>query len=291
MNTAVVESLEGLHWNANGFASLSGALLDYAHRLDGVIRGWARDLGGTDYVFPAMLAAGDLAPIAYLRSFPHLATFVTSIDRNDESLRGFAARQGTATQIAAAGERFDAVEYLLTPAACYHFYPRFANRDLPAPVVLSTRCQCHRREDHYLPLQRQWCFEMREIVCIGDRATVETFADNLQARAGNLHDALGIRAAWQPATDPFFDPDADPKALAQRLEPTKLELCTNQGLAIASVNRHRSFFGERYRISCQEVPAYSACVAFGIERWLYALFEAHGTDVSHWPGLEVASCP
>jgi hypothetical protein len=55
--------------------------------------------------------------------------------------------------------------------------------------------------------------------------------------------------------------------------PTKRELCLADGLAIASINRHRSFFGEAYDIRYGNEPARSACIAFGIERWLFALLE------------------
>jgi hypothetical protein len=94
---------------------------------------------------------------------------------------------------------------------------------------------------------------------------------------------LDLETAWCTATDPFFDPNADPKALAQILEPVKQELCTNDGLAISSVNKHRSFFGECYDIQVGGEVAHSACVAFGIERWLFAMLQAHGNDAANWP--------
>jgi hypothetical protein len=35
-------------------------------------------------------------------------------------------------------------------------------------------------------------------------------------------------------------------------------------------------------------PAHSACVAFGIERWLFAIVDRHGLDPSGWPDLRAA---
>jgi hypothetical protein len=171
----------------------------------------------------------------------------------------------------------------LTPAACYHFYHRLAGTGIASPLSLTTKCQCHRREEYYLPLQRQWCFEMRELVCIGDAVTIDRFTRQCAERVDTLLRELRIEAGWKTATDPFFDPAADPKALAQLLEPTKLELCLSGGLAIASSNRHRSFFGECYDIRLEGKPAESSCVAFGLERWLFAMLETHGADVSQWP--------
>ena len=283
MNTLALTDLVGLQWSEDGYAALSGGLLDWAKKLDAHIGRWADDFGATDYRFPALISAKSLAPIAYLRSFPHLATFVTSGDRRETSLQELAQDCATADRIALTEDRFEPVEQLLTPAACYHFYPRLAGSRLRQSVFLSTRCQCFRREEHYLPLQRQWSFEMREIVCIGDTAAIEKFTGNCVSRIEALLKALDLDGSWQIATDPFFDPQADPKALAQILESTKKELCTPDGLAIGSVNHHRSFFGESYDIKIGDEAAHSACVAFGIERWLYAMVQRHGTDTSAWP--------
>ena len=283
MKPVALEKLTGLQWNEDGYAALSGDLLHWAQKFDLQIGRWADDFGSTDYRFPALIPVKSLAPIAYLRSFPHQATFVTSGDRRETSLQTLAQDCATADQISLSEDRFEPVEQLLTPAACYHFYPRFAGSRLRQPIFLTTRCQCFRREEHYLPLQRQWSFEMREIVCIGDAAAVAKFTGDCTGRIETLLETLALEGSWEVATDPFFDPQMDPKALAQILESTKKELCTPDGLAIGSVNQHRSFFGENYDIKINDEVAHSACVALGIERWLYAMAQHHGTDTSAWP--------
>jgi hypothetical protein len=267
-----------LHWSEDGYAAISGDLLEWLQKLDHRLLVWAKTLGAEEHRFPSFIAVECLEPIAYLKSFPHLATFASCGIRDESALRRMAAKAGELSH-----DWLDAPKQLLTPAACYHFYHRLAGAEINSPVFLTTKCQCHRRETHYLPLQRQWCFEMRELVCIGDAATIDSFAHNCADRVETLLEELCIDAAWQTATDPFFDPAADPKALAQLLEPSKLELCLSGGLAIASSNKHRSFFGECYDIRLHGKPAESACVAFGLERWMFAMFEAHGADVKLWP--------
>lgn len=286
MNAVPDIEIMGMQWSDDGYVALSGALLGRALELDGVFCAWAAELGATEYRFPSMIPAKSLAPIAYLKSFPHLATFVTSGKRREESLISIAEECGVAEQIPVTDELLEPVEQLLTPAACYHFYPRFAGSRLTSPLIVTTKCQCHRREHEYLPLQRQWCFDMREIVYIGDGTEIDRFARDCHERIESLVNALRIESGWETATDPFFDPMADPKALAQLLEPVKKELCTRDGLAIASINKHRSFFGESYDIRHNGDAAHSACVAFGIERWLHALTKAHGPDAAAWPQLE-----
>ena len=287
MNAVMDHELADLHWDGHGSATLCGALFEWSLALDRVVRGRAQAAGATDYRFPSLISAAALAPVAYLRSFPHLATFVTAGRR--DALADVARQHGTAGRVPMSAERFDDATHLLLPAACYHCYPMLAGRQLEAPLLLTMRCQCFRRESHYVPLQRQWCFEMREVVCVGDAAATAAFCDDWQGGIDRLLAALGISATWRTATDPFFDPSHDPKALAQLIEPTKQELCMQDGLAIASVNRHRRFFGESYDIRIGETAAESACVAFGIERWLHAMRETHGSRVDAWPAPGAAT--
>ena len=56
-------------------------------------------------------------------------------------------------------------------------------------------------------------------------------------------------------------------------------------LAIGSVNFHRNYFGEAFGITRDGQEAYSGCVAFGVERWLYAWLAHFGTDEAGWPDL------
>ena len=65
----------------------------------------------------------------------------------------------------------------------------------------------------------------------------------------------------------------------QKLFPQKEEMVYGRSLAIASLNFHRNFFGERCGIRTADgEPAFTGCVAFGIERWLHALLERFAGD-------------
>jgi hypothetical protein len=60
------------------------------------------------------------------------------------------------------------------------------------------------------------------------------------------------------------------------MDPVKFEFVSDDGTAIASVNRHRNFFGERLGIFFGDEDAYSGCLAFGVERWVHAVLQVHG---------------
>lgn len=261
----VVGSVAGLHWHDNGQATLSGSLLRYMNRMDEAIVRYADGLGAVA-VLPSPCLPPDVANrCGYLDAFPHHATIATPL--NVSNPPGAADRA------------------LLTPAACYHVYPLLEGVSVSAPVIYTIRATCFRHEERFLPLERQWAFNMREIVCVGSAYDVERFLDGSRTDVVGWCESLGILAAVQQATDPFFDPETSPGWLMQRLLPLKTELVTGD-VAISSFNCHQSYFGEAFDIQRAETTAWTGCVAFGLERWLLALIRQHGKDPDHWPPPE-----
>jgi hypothetical protein len=99
---------------------------------------------------------------------------------------------------------------------------------------------------------------------------------------GKLEGA-GMPFKLAEATDPFFD-KRHPRRIIQRLEPLKHEFLYRDTLAIASLNFHRSFFGERFGIRDQTgAVAFSGCVGFGLERWLFSCTQEYGESWEKWP--------
>lgn len=85
------------------------------------------------------------------------------------------------------------------------------------------------------------------------------------------------------AEDPFFAPTSRGRALFQRINGLKQELRLAIGdgdtVAAASFNLHEQFFGEAFDIRLDDgSPAFSACIAFGVERWLLASLVAGASD-------------
>lgn len=276
----------GYRWVENGQSVLSGPLLDLYKRLDHQYLHWAALEGADEFLFPPLLAAAELGKIDYFRSFPHLVTFPATLEDSEENLRSFSS-----------GEPLDAggqlhptglapIRDVLTPAACYHFYPHFKGQTLAAPRYVTTRATCFRREAYYAPLERQWSFSMREIVCLGNAEQVKAFLSRLQQRVEQFFARIELPIEWKPATDPFFNPSRNPKYLLQRLDPVKTEMVFQDRLAIGSINFHRNYFGEAFGISSEGEPAFSGCVAFGIERWIAALLAEFGPSPADWPELE-----
>ena len=278
--------LPELRWSENGQSTINGKLLNLDRKLDDLFLLWATEWGAREYRFPTFISARDLEKLDYFRSFPHLVTFPVVLDASEGNLGRFAS----GTPLNERGEvqvtETAPIRDVLTPSACYHFYVQFQGETLKRPWYVTTRGTCFRREAYYAPLQRQWSFSMRELVCMGTSDEVKAFLARTQDRVTRFFERVHLPIDWQNATDPFFNPSRNPKYLTQKLDPVKTEMVFQDSLAIGSVNFHRNYFGEAFEIKCKGEEAYSGCVAFGVERWLYAWLTQFGTNEADWPDLD-----
>ena len=188
--------LPELRWSENVQSALSGTLLELDRSLDGLFLRWAPEWDAREYRFPTFIPARELAKLDYFRSFPQLVTFPVTLDSGEDNLAKFAS--GAALDEHDAVQLADAapIRDVLTPAACYHFYVQFQGEVLDGPRHITTRATCFRREEYYAPLQRQWSFSMRELVCLGTADEVEGFGAATQARVVELFQKVGLPIEW-----------------------------------------------------------------------------------------------
>jgi hypothetical protein len=130
---------------------------------------------------------------------------------------------------------------------------------------------------------------MREIVAIGGLEEVRQFLQSTRAMVDRLLAAIGLPVSWEVASDPFFRPSSNAKHVAQLVNPTKHEAVFDGHLAIASVNLHQDHFGRTYHIRQAGADAYTGCVAFGLERWVYAIAQHFGSDPAGWPHVDAVT--
>jgi seryl-tRNA synthetase len=272
----------GLRWHASGQSTLSGPLLALVREIDSRIVDFASHWGVRELQFPSLISARELKKVDYFKSFPHLATFATCLEADEDNLSKFAQGSASAESDAVVLTRQTPTHEIMTPAACYHVYIHEQGSVLDRPRFYTTRNTCVRREVRYEPLRRQWTFSMREIVCIGNLDEVRAFLEAARDHANALLAAADLPVEWTVATDPFFQPSKQGKYLAQRLNPTKYEAIFGD-LAIASINLHQDHFGSSFDIARDGRAAFSGCLAFGLERWLYAVLTRHGADPKNWP--------
>jgi hypothetical protein len=211
-----------------------------------------------EQTFSSLISRQGLDQCGYREAFPQLLFDVTTLKSDDSS-------------------------WSLAPAVCYHAFLSFKNSLLKSPQRVTARSRCFRNEEYVVPGRRQIEFEMREFILIGEPYWLESQLETWQTTISSFAKELGIIGRWQSAIDPFFLPLSKGRALMQRLLNTKLEFCLEDGLAIASINRHRKHFTERLSIEIEnhEVQTpdrkcedrsmpHSACIAFGLDRWAQA---------------------
>jgi hypothetical protein len=244
-----------------------GSEITRFERLDAALLDWARAWRAEEAQFPSLIAAPVLTQAEYPSAFPHL-------------LLGACACADPARPLGSllAADNLSPTDWLLSPAVCYHAYARW--RDVTvrgdSPLILTARGRCFRREAEFVPGRRQLEFEMREIILCGAPESLVPLLAESRARIESLGSDAGLSGRWDAAEDPFFLPAAQGKALLQRIQETKTEYLVEQAgnvapLALASINRHGSFFGERFGIRLPDgSPAHTACVAFGLDRWAAA---------------------
>ncbi|HYN81393.1 MAG TPA: hypothetical protein VES88_07825 [Gemmatimonadaceae bacterium] len=264
---------------APGLVGLRGRARELMERIAFSLAELANEETGDEWSVPSGISFSTLERAQYFASFPQWLTAASHLSDDSSLLEEIAMSKSPGCTARKAMQEPDAA---LSPAVCYHTYERLAGQRVPSPTLMTAEGVCWRYEgDRLAPLERGWAFRMREIVCLGTPAEVEDFRQRWMLRAVAFAESLGLTVETVQATDPFFAPTARGKAALQRIKALKHELIVRfpngRSLAIASFNNHERFFGESFAISLDNGDAAaSACVAFGIERWLLAVLATNG---------------
>jgi len=237
--------------------------------------------------FPPLMPRHHLESTGYLGTFPHLAGTIFAFEGSD----GDAVEQA---ERACRHEDWSAhqamTELALVPAACYPVYPAIAARGpLPAGGVTidAGASYVFRSEPSGDPARLQM-FHQREIVRIGEPATVTGWRDTWRDRALDVLRRVGLAAEVDVASDPFFGRPGRMLAATQRAQQLKFEvtipIASPQPTAVASFNYHQDHFAQTFGIALAGgEPAHTACLGFGLERITLGLLRCHGLAPQRWP--------
>jgi len=279
------EAITGLQAGSDGLAVLGGPLLALADSMDRLFCRWAAEFGAERQRHPPLLSAAQMDKIDYFESFPHLAIFPVSLARDGDNIEQF-----TDDSVSSSGQlnltEIAPVHHCLAPAACLHAFFTNTGQRLNQCRYITLKSPCFRREQTISPLQRQTAFTMREIICMGSKDDVEAFLSGLAAIVTAFFAELALPVRLEHATDPFFSPRKNAKYMMQKTAPLKHEMVYNDQLALGSINFHTNAFGNAFDIQYQGEAAYSGCVAFGLERWIFAFLEHFGPEQQDWPNLD-----
>ncbi|MFD0697455.1 amino acid--ACP ligase [Paenibacillus sp. GCM10027628] len=232
--------------------------------------------------YPSLIPLNSLEKCSYIPYFPQNIHLVSEFPHQMEALervKETSDLQGNARLS----------PYALSPAVCFHCYEELSGRRLSEPVLLTARGLCFRHEAAWrLGKHRLNEFSMREVVIFGSGEYVESIRMKLMNDVWNLFVDLGLTGKIETASDPFYFSEDAAKSQHQLMANTKYELVValgDENFSIASFNHVGDSLCKPFDVcDSGNKPLNSGCVAFGIDRWAYALLKTYGTDLELWPG-------
>jgi len=277
-----------------GQVALRGLALDLLEFLDDAfVRRIGGPAGARREYYPGVMATERLNRTSHFSSFPEHVQFVTHLREDLDLLDGFArelreAGGCTPEVLAKLPQPMAAPVIALNPAVCYHCYASAEGTRIDGDGFVATaRSRCHRYESgNHRTLARLLDFTMREVIYVGKPDFVKREREAAVQRVRALAEAWGLACWMETANDPFFTNDYEVKAAFQRQNDMKYELkmpLVDGSVAVASSNFHSVTFGKAFHITAGSRPVCTGCSAFGLERWIYAIFAQAGLDPARWP--------
>jgi seryl-tRNA synthetase len=284
----------GVHFLGTGQVALEAIPLQLFRYFDRSFEAFGLPWKARPLLTPTLISDTVLASCDYFRSFPQYVTFASHLREEVDVIDNFRTRHDTATQIdgGALGD-MARPEACLSPAVCYHVYNLNRDRTVPDFGLTYGICgKCFRFESSNISdMRRLWDFTMREVVFLGARAPLlEARERSIEMMAAFLREHR-LAGEIRTASDPFFiAPDAVSKTYFQLSADSKYEvsllLPNGERTAVGSHNYHSDFFGRAFHTDVEGGgPMHSVCVAFGLERWVYAFMLQHGSDPAKWPDV------
>lgn len=273
-----------------GFGSMFIGLMNY---FDAMFNELSEFFGPDQFVFPSLISIDAMSRCDYFTSFPHSCCFVNHL-QEDEVL-SFSDRVKKHKKFSLNNNELSDVNYMLSPAVCFHWYNHLSNRVLPCEGVkaVTAKGKCFRYESsNFETLERMWDFTMRELIFVGSgKMVMECRSQSIELWKQRL-DKLGMSYTIESATDPFFGIDAEILSKFQSAFNLKYEIratlpYSSGSLAVGSFNYHQDHFGRAFNIALGDsesaCSACTACTAVGLERWAFAFLCQFGSDKSYWP--------
>ncbi len=288
----LAESGEVLELDA-GLVGLRGTLLGLFRFFESEFIAIAREYRAQEHHYPVMIPIRILEELKYFEHFPQQVTFCSHLPEDLPLLSGLAedVHANAGCLSAAQRERLAPANHALKPAVCIPCYRQYRDTTLPpGGIAVTMQNHVYRYEGaNFRSLSRLWDFSVRDIVFFGEGDTLVRLRQEAASRAMSLCIELDLEAKIQLANDPFFLDQSRDKRIYQRMGEVKYELVLplpHRGgeLAVSSFNLHRDFYSSVYNIRIEDGSlAETACMGFGVERWLYGFLSQKGLDARRWP--------
>jgi seryl-tRNA synthetase len=258
---------------------------DVLERFNGLITELSAKDGAEVYTFPPVIDRTIIEKTDYLDSFPNLAGTVFSFFGKDKEAKALSAQVHAGEPW---GNTQGMTDVCLNPAACYPIYPVMSGTLPPNGRLITMTNWVYRHEPSPEPTRMQ-SFRVREFVRAGTPDDAVAWRDQWLDRGLTLLTSLGLPARSDVASDPFFGRAGKMLADGQKQQKLKFEvlvpvISSEKPTAVCSFNYHQDHFGHVFGIRTADgETAHTACLGFGLERVVMALFKTHGFVTEQWP--------
>jgi seryl-tRNA synthetase len=268
---------------ADGLIALRGRLLGLFRFFELEFRALAQAWGADENHYPVLLPIAVLEELQYFTNFPQQVTFCAHLPEDIPALEAASTGDGWRALVGPPG-------HALEPAVCLPCYPQNRGRVVPEEgFAVTMQNHVFRWEGTaFRSLARLWDFTVRDLVFFADYERLTRRRQRVMEATVALCEELGLGGRLELANDPFFLNASRQKSVYQRLGEVKYELVLavpgRAGVAVSSFNLHRDFYTKVYDIRRSDgTRAETACMGFGLERWVYAFVAQKGLDVDAWP--------
>lgn len=269
-----------------------GEFLRLSKFIDKYFFTFARALGGIEQQYPVLWPIDLFRRIDYFKEFPQNILLVSGAKKDHKSLEAIAAKYNSKHDFESikVDENFDECGNALGPSTCDPCYYVLKDKVHDGNNIYTALNKSFRNEFSATDaLDRLTEFSMREIITVGSMDFVLRLRQQYIDFCVNFLELVQLDARIETANDPFFTNDSILKNAYQNSVNSKYEVTTKLNhldaeLPIGSINWHGDFFGKAFDVRSKDSHhIYSCCLAFGIERVIFAFLSQHGNDSYKWP--------
>lgn len=266
-----------------GFGEKGKFLLEY---LDELFANIAHQLGAIEKMYPTLLPIRGYSKTGYLKKTPQYAMFCSAVNDNMSSLE----QTDAAVHNNSVKDVVKEPEYALSPSACFHTYLEYEDAVLEDNTIVTFKQNVFRNEGrlNYREIGRLCDYHVREVVMIGSNEYVLEMRNKIMEKSTEIMKYLNLNGDISLASDSFVVPKMQMYRKIQRIDKSKYEMhlkvSDNKSISTASFNLHGKAFTDPFNIrvkNCEDTV--TACVGFGLQRWVISFLSQYSLDEKKWP--------
>ena len=276
----------------DGIFVFQGQFLKLMRFFDGIFTKFADELNGIEQYYPTRWPIELFKKINYFEEFPQNILLVSGAKKERKALESLIDKYGKSNNFKEIelGDFLEPATTALGTSTCDPCYYIHKNGKLGKNETYYALSKCFRNEKSATnQLDRLTEFSMREVIAAGEEEFVKSQREIFLKFIESFASFTGLACSLEKASDPFFTNEIPEKGALQNHIESKFELLVPLGngrsdLAVGSVNWHNDFFGRSFEIrDNSNYYMSSCCLAFGLERLVFAFLTQYGLVKTEWP--------